>query len=114
VIVAGGVDFIGAPVGSNIGVTVLGNAPITDPSGVFLQVSPSDWDTVLDLAQCRAAWKQGGSSFREALALEARAIQNCATINTRLRSQGHFSDILDQRGQVQERDANRYNTANKK
>lgn len=114
VIVAGGIDFLAAPVGSNIGVTVLGSAPILDSTNTYVQVSRSDWDTVLDIAQCRAAWKQGGDKFKEALELEKRAIQTCAAENSRLRSMGAFSDILLQRGQSQERDMNRYNTANKK
>jgi hypothetical protein len=113
VIVAGGVDFIGAPVGSNIGVTVLGNAPILDSTNTYVQISPSDADIMYDLAQSRALFKCGGSSFKEAMALEERAIQACAAENTRLRSLGAFADILIQRGQVQERDMNRYNTKQK-
>jgi hypothetical protein len=114
VIVAGGVDWIGAPVGSNIGVTLLGNAPITDSTGTYLQVSPSDWDAVLDIAQARCLFKIGGAEWKAGLELEKRAIQFCASENVRLRSQGSFSDVLDQRGQVQERAQNRYNTANQK
>jgi hypothetical protein len=114
VIVAGGVDFIGAPVGSNIGVTVLGNAPITDSTGVFLQVSPSDWNSVLDIAQARSLFKIGGAEWKAGLELEKRAIQFCASENVRLKSLGCFADILTQRGQVQERDVERYKTANQK
>jgi hypothetical protein len=110
VIVTGGIDFLAAPTNSNVGVTVLGNAPITDPSGTYLQIAPSDADTMYNLAQTRALFKRGGSSFKEALALEAEAIQFCSAKNTMLRSTGAFSDILMQRGQAQERAQNRYNT----
>ena len=114
VIVVGGQDFIGAPVGSGVGVTVLGNAPIVDATtGTWLQVSRSDWDAVLDLAQARAAFKQGGAEFKAALELEKSALQMCASENVRLKSMGAFSDVIDQRGNQQERDANRYNNANK-
>ena len=114
VIVVGGQDFIGAPVGQGIGVTVLGNAPIVDANtGTWLQVSRSDWDAVLDLAQARAAFKQGGAEFKAALELEKSALQMCASENVRLKSMGAFSDVIDQRGNQQERDANRFNAANK-
>jgi hypothetical protein len=85
VIVTGGPDWIAAPVGSGVGVTVLGNAPIMDSNG-NVQVSRSDWDAVLQMA---------------------------AAENTRLRSLGAFSDVIDQRGNQQERDMNRFNNANK-
>jgi hypothetical protein len=114
VIVTGGIDFLAGPVGSNIGVTCLANAPITDSSGTYLQIAPSDADCMYNLAQSRALFKCGGSSFKEALALEAEAIQFCSAKNTMLRSTGAFIDILMQRGQAQERAQNRYDTANQK
>ena len=112
-IVVGGIDFIAAPVGSGVGCTVLGNAPILDSTGTYVQVSRSDWNAVLDLSQCRAAFKQGGQEFKAALELEKRAIQACMAENVRLKSMGNFSDVLDQRGLQQERDMNRFNAANK-
>jgi hypothetical protein len=66
-------------------------------------------DIIYDLAQARACFKMGGESFKESLELEKRAIQACSAENSRLRSLGAFSDVLDQRGQVQERSMNRYN-----
>jgi hypothetical protein len=115
VIVVGGQDFLGAPVGQGIGLTVLGNAPIVDAgTGTWLQVSRSDWDCVILLAQARAAWKQGGAEFKASLELEKSALQMCASNNVRLKSMGAFSDVIDQRGNQQERDMNRFNAANKK
>lgn len=114
VVVAGGVDFVAAPVGSGIGVTVLGNAPVPVADGDFVQVSRSNWDTVLDLAQMFACFKMGGDEFQQALELEARAIQACSAENSRLKSMGCFSDIILQRGQVQDRNQERYSTANQK
>jgi hypothetical protein len=114
VIVTSGVDLIAAPVGSGIGVTCLGNAPIPVNPTDYVQVDRADWDTVLDLAQALACFKMGGADWQQALELEARAIQACSAENTRLRSFGAFSDILVQRGQQEDRDQNRFNTNQKK
>jgi hypothetical protein len=113
VIVSGGMDFVAAPVNSNIGVTVLGNAPVPTVGADFLQVSRSDWEIVILLAQARAAWKQGGAEFKAALELEKSALQTCASNNVRLKSMGAFSDVIDQRGNQQERDMNRFNSKQK-
>ena len=112
-IVVGGIDFIAAPVGSAIGGIVLGNAPFLDSTNTWVQVSRSNWDTVLDLCQSRAMFKIAGAEWKEALELEKRAITACAAENVRLRSLGAFGDVLTQRGLQQERDANRFNNANK-
>lgn len=113
-IVTGGIDFLAAPINSGIGLTLLGNMPVPSADGDFLQVSRSDFDIILDLAQCLAAFKQGGAEFEQALELEKRAIQACSAENSRLRSFGAFSDILVQRGQDQERNLNRYNSKGNK
>lgn len=113
VIVVGGQDFVGAPVGQGIGLTVLGNAPILDDTNTYVQVSRSDWETVILIAQARAAWKQGGAEFKASLELEKSALQMCASNNVRLKSMGAFSDVIDQRGNQQERDMQRYNSKQK-
>jgi hypothetical protein len=114
VIVTAGIDFIAAPVGSSVGVTVLGNAPLLDAStSSFLQVSRDQWDTVLDLAQALSSFKLGGGEWKQALELEDRAIKFCSAENSRLRSTGSFSDILIQRGTSQDRSMNRYNARDK-
>jgi hypothetical protein len=110
VIVTGGIDFLAAPVGSSIGITCLGNAPLLDATGQFLQVSRDSLDTVLDLAQSLASFKLGGGEWKAALELEERAIKFCAAENSRLKSLGSFSDILLERGSSQDRAQNRYNT----
>ena len=111
VIVIGGIDFLAAPTSSGIGVTVLGNAPVPVANTDFVQVSRSNWDIVLDLAQSLACFKMGGAEFQQALELESRAVQACAAENSRLKSTGSFSDILVQRGQAQDRNQERYSTA---
>lgn len=112
-IITGGIDFFASPVNLGVGLTVLGNMPVPSAGGDFIQVSRSDWDIILDLAQCLACFKMGGAEFKQALELEQRAIQACAAENARLRSFGAFSDILIQRGQAQERDMNPYNGKNR-
>jgi hypothetical protein len=113
-VVLGGIDFLAAPVGSGIGVTVLANAPVPTLDTDYVQVSRSNWETVIDLAQSLACFKMGGAEFQQGLELESRAIQACAVENTRLKSTGSFSDILAQRGQVQDRTQGRFNDANQK
>ena len=113
-VVLDGIDFLAAPVGSGIGVTVLANAPVPVLDSDYVQVSRSNWDTVLDLSQMLACFKMGGAEFQQALELESRAIQACSAENSRLKSTGSFSDILVQRGQAQDRDQERYNSANTK
>jgi hypothetical protein len=111
--VLGGIDFLAAPISPmGTGVTVLASAPFLDAAtGTYIQVSRSNWDTVLDLVQFLCAWKEAGDEFQRALELEKRALQACAAENSRLRSIGAFADVLDQRGQSEERDQNRYNSA---
>jgi hypothetical protein len=110
VIVAGGIDNVAAPVGSNIGCTLLGNAPVPVNPSDYVQVSRSDWEIVILLAQCRSLFKMGGQEWKSGLEIEKSAIQMCSANNSRLKSLGAFSDVLDQRGGQQERDMARYNT----
>ena len=110
-IVVGGLDFFAAPTQQATGMTVLGNMPVPSVGTDYLQIPPSDLDTIYDLAQARACFKMGGGEWQQALELEQRAIIACAAENSRLKSMGSFSDILDQRGWAQDRDQNRYNDA---
>jgi len=110
VIVTAGIDFLAAPVGHSVGVTVLGSSPLLDSTNTYLQVSRDSWDTVLDLAQSLASFKMGGAEWKESLALEERAIKFCAAENSRLKSTGSFSDILMERGSSQDRAQARYNS----
>jgi hypothetical protein len=113
VIVTGGIDFLAAPVGSSIGITCLGSAPLLDSTNTFLQVSRDSWDTVLDLAQVFASFKMGGSEWKQTLELESRAIKFCSAENSRLKSTGSFADVLMQRGASQDRAQERYNAKDK-
>lgn len=112
-IVVGGIDFLASPTNAGIGLTVLGNAPVPIADGDPVQVSRSNWDTVLDLAQATASFKIAGAEWKAALELEARAIQNCSAENSRLKSTGAFADVLVQRGQIQDMNRERYNSKQK-
>ena len=114
VIVVGGVDTVACPVNAGIGVTVLGNAPILDSTNTWVQVSRAGWEIVILFAQSRAMFKCAGAEWKAGLELEKSAILSCAAENTRLRSLGAFGDVITQRGNQQERDANRYNSKNSK
>lgn len=109
-LVTAGIDTLAAPVNSSVGITCLGNAPLLDASGTYLQVSRDSLNTVLDLAQSLACFKMAGADWKQALELEARAIQFCASENSRLKSLGSFSDVLLDRGSSQDRAQSRYNT----
>lgn len=111
VIVTAGIDFLAAPIGSSVGITCLGNAPLLDSTNTYLQVSRDSWDSVLDLAQSLASFKMGGAEWKQALELEERAIKFCSMENSRLQSTGSFADILLERGSSQDRAQNRYNDA---
>lgn len=113
-IVVGGIDFLAAPLNAGVGVTVLANAPVPIADGDFVQVSRSNWDAVLLLAQSQCLFKMGGQEWKSGLELEAQAIRSCAAEGTRLKSSGAFSDILMQRGQIQDMNQERYSTGNKK
>jgi hypothetical protein len=116
VIVTGGIDFFAAPVNCNVGMTVLGNAPVPSVGTDYLQISRSDADIMFNFAQSRAMFKVSGAEWKASLELEKEAIMACSSENVRLKSLGAFSDVLIERGQAQERSMNRYNdvTSSKK
>jgi hypothetical protein len=109
-IVTAGIDMIASPVGQSCGVTVLGNAPILDASGTYLQVSRDSWEMVLNEAHFLSCYKMGGADFSQAIELDKQFIMFCSAENSRLKSLGSFADVLDQRGSAQDRSQARYNT----
>jgi hypothetical protein len=110
VIVIAGVDTFASPVGSSIGITCLGNAPLLDSSGTYLQISRDQWDQVLNEAQFLASVKLGGAEFMAATELDKQFILFCSQENSRLKSTGAFSDVIDQRGGAQDRAQERYSS----
>jgi hypothetical protein len=110
VIVTAGMDFIAASVGSSIGLTVLANAPLLDPSGTYLQVSRDQWEQVLNEAQFLASIKMSGAEFMAATELDKEFILFCSGENSRLKSLGAFGDVIAQRAQGQDRVQERYSS----
>jgi len=109
-IVTSGTDFLAAPVGSSVGITCLGSAPLLDASGTYIQASRDTWEQILNMAQVLAAFKQGGAEFQATLELEKEFIMFCSAESSRLKSLGSFSDILIERGSSQDRAQARYNS----
>jgi hypothetical protein len=109
-VITAGIDFIASPVGQSCGVTVLGSAPILDPSGVYLQVSRDTWQQILDEAQYLACVKMGGADFMRATELDKQFILFCSGENSRLKSLGAFGDVIAQRAQGQDRNQERYSS----
>lgn len=110
VIVTAGIDLFGSPTNAGIGLTVLGNAPVPVADGDFLQCSRANIDTIYDLAQSFACFKMAGSEWKAALELEQRAILACAKENDRLKHTGAFSDVLIQRGTIEDMAQERYSS----
>ena len=110
VVVTAGMDMLASPVNSSTGVTCLASAPVPVLDTDFIQCSRSSWDAVLDLAQASCLLKEGGAEWKAGLELEQRAIQFCASENSRLKSTGAFADVFLQRGQLEDMNQQRYNS----
>lgn len=103
-IVEAGIDML-APVpgvGLSVGVTLLGNAPLLDTTGVYCQVSRDDFEAVLNYAQHIACFKQGGQEFADTTPLYKDFIRAAGERNRRWMSYGIYTDILKQQGQLQQ------------
>ena len=109
-IITAGIDMFASPTSAGIGLTVLASAPVPVLDSDFVQVSRSNIDVVMDLAQATSSYKLAGAEWKAALELEQRAIQACANENNRLKSIGAFADVFLQRGQLQDMNQNRYNS----
>lgn len=103
-VIEAGMDFI-APVpgnGVNLGVTMVGNAPIVDPTGTYLQVARDDWDAVLNLSHHTACFKLGNDGFQATLPMLKAFYQFCADRNKRWAEMGIFTKYLRSEGKKQE------------
>lgn len=103
-IVEAGIDMI-APVpgvGQSVGVTLLGNAPLLDAIGVFVQVSRDDFEAVLNYAQHVACFKQGGQEFADTMGMLKDFFSAAADRSKRWLNMGLYVDILHQQGKLQE------------
>lgn len=111
-IIEAGMDFI-APVpgnGASLSVTLVGNAPILDTTGTYLQVSRDDWDAVLNYAHHVASFKLGNDAFKSTMPMLKAFYQFCADRNKRWATQGVFVKYLRSEGRVQEKAEPRWST----
>ena len=109
VVVQAGVDLVGVcPVAAcGVGMTLVGNSPIVDTSGVYLQVARDQWDVVLGYAQRLATFKQGGESFAANEGMEMDFYRAAQDTNERLLEMGIFTDILHTAGQREDESVSR-------
>ena len=103
-VIEAGMDFI-APVpgnGTSLAVTVVGNAPLLDPIGTYVQVARDDWQSVLDYSQHLAMFKCGNEAFEATMPMLKSFYQFCADRNKRWATQGVFVKYLHSEGKKQE------------
>ena len=103
-VVQAGMDLVGVcPVATaNVGITLVGNAPILDNTSTYLQVSRDDWEAVVGYAQRLSSFKMGGAEFAATENLEMDFYRAAQATNKRLLDMGIFSQQLHTEGQRQE------------
>lgn len=103
-VVEAGIDML-APtpgVGLAVGVTLLGNAPLLDTTGVYVQVARDDFEAVLNYAQTVAAFKEGGAEFEATLPLLQDFYRAVGARNKRWLNSSTYVDILREQGRLEE------------
>ena len=101
-IIVAGMDFFAPVPGSqSLAVTVVGNAPLLDSTGVYVQVSRDDWQSILDYAQHVAMLKT--NDWSSSMSLLQSFYRAVATRNRRWETYGIFAKYLHLEGKKQER-----------
>lgn len=103
-VVEAGMDFI-APipgVSQLVTLTLLGNAPLLDSTGVYVQVSRDDFEQILNYAQVLSCFKMGGTPFSDTMPLLKDFYRAAAAVNKRLANAGIFVEILRAQGRAQD------------
>lgn len=111
-VIEAGMDFI-APVpgsGASLAVTLVGNAPLLDSTGTYVQVARDDWDAVLNYAHHVAMFKCGGPEFQATMPMLKAFYQFCADRNKRWATAGIFVKYLRSEGRKQEEASPRWET----
>ena len=104
-LVQAGIDYI-APTpgyGQSVTMTLVGNAPLLDVTGTYVQVSRDDWSAVLGMAHHVASFKHGGVDFARTMTLATDFYRAAAAVNKRILSYGPMADLLRTEGQRQEK-----------
>jgi hypothetical protein len=103
-VIEAGPDFI-APLPGNgnlLSVTLVGNAPLLDQTGTYVQCGRDDWDAVLNYAHHVASFKMGNDGFQATTPMLKAFYQFCADRNKRWSTQGVFVKYLRSEGRKQE------------
>jgi hypothetical protein len=103
-VVNAGMDLV-APVpgvGQAATLTLLGNAPLLDTTGTYVQVSRDDFVAILNYAQHVACFKQGGAEFMATTPLLKDFYRAAVAYNKRILDMGIFADMLRAEGKRQE------------
>jgi len=103
-VVQDGIDFVCPTTGTNqsVGMTLVGNAPLLDSTGMYVQVSRDDWSAVIGYANHAASFKEGGQDFTKTSPMLQDFYRAAAAVNKRLLTYGIFVDVLRGQGQKQE------------
>jgi hypothetical protein len=103
-VVQAGIDFM-APYpgyGQSVTATLVGNAPLLDPAGKYVQVARDDWPSILGYAAHVAAFKQGGAEFAATMPLLMDFYRAAAAFTKKLLTYGPYADILRGQGEREE------------
>lgn len=103
-VVEAGMDYI-APtpgIGQQLMLTLVGNAPLLDTSGTYVQCSRDDWECILNMAQHLASFKMGGDSFVSTMGMLKDFFRAVGARKSRWLTYGPFVDVLKTEGQLQD------------
>ena len=103
-VVQAGIDFV-APtpgIGQSLSITLVGNAPLLDLSGTYVQVARDDFEAILNYSQHLAAFKYGGAEFASTMEMLKDFYRAVGERNKRWLTYGIFADVLSGQGQRQE------------
>jgi hypothetical protein len=103
-IVEAGMDYV-APtpgIGQSVFLTLVGNAPLLDVTGTYVQVSRDDWQAVLDYSQHVASFKMGGDSFSATMGMLKDVFRAVGARNKRWITYGPFVETLKGEGKLQD------------
>lgn len=101
-VVVAGMDFFApAPGSSSLALTVVGNAPLLDSTGTYVQVSRDDWQAILDYAQHVAMLKT--NDWPGSMSLLQSFYRAVVARNRRWETYGIFAKYLHLEGKKQER-----------
>ena len=103
-VIEAGMDMV-APVpgsGQLVTLTLVGNAPLLDSTGTYVQCSRDDFEAVLNYAQHLCSFKMGGQEFASTMPLLKDFYRAAAESNGRWKSYGIFVEVLKSQGKLQE------------